>query len=130
MITDRGVYVVIDGAFTDVTEPHIFQKAYNAHSAVNIALSVFNFAAQKKPNDLFSNAFDLLQFSTTAGNPAGTYQFVGAGGFTVPGARNRQVEAISLGLVEVGAEGLDPSEVGHDVLLSMCGVGCWGLIWV
>ncbi|MFN8446382.1 MAG: LamG-like jellyroll fold domain-containing protein [Caldilineaceae bacterium] len=107
VITDRGVYVVIDGAFTDVTEPHIFQKAYNAHSAVNIALSVFNFAAQKKPNDLFSNAFDLLQFSTTAGNPAGTYQFVGAGGFTVPGARNRQVEAISTGELSEALEMAD-----------------------
>ena len=84
-IIDRGVYTIIDGAFTDNTEPHIFQKVFNDHSGAGIPFSVFNFAAQRKPNDLFGNSLDLLRFPTTAANPPGTYQFVGNGGFTIPG---------------------------------------------
>ena len=95
VIIDRGVYTVIDGAFTDVTEPHIFQKVFNDHDAAGIAISVFNFAAERKANDLFSNAFDLLQFSTTAARPAGTYQFVGAGGFTIPTGRSTATKMAS-----------------------------------
>ncbi len=89
LITDRGVYTLIDGGFTDTTEPHIFQKAYNDHNAAGIPLSVYNFAAQNKPNDAFGNAFDLMQFSTTAAQPPGTYQFVGNGGFALPALAQR-----------------------------------------
>lgn len=91
LITDRGVYTILDGGFTDTTEPHIFQKVYNDHSAAGIPISVFNFAAEKKPNDPFGNALDLLQFSTTAAQPPGTYQFVGTGGFTLPPLQGRQL---------------------------------------
>lgn len=91
LITDRGIYTIIDGAFTDTTEPHIFQKVYNAHNAAGIPISIYNYAAQNKPNDLLGNAFELMQFSTTAAQPPGAYQFVGAGGFTLPTAAMRGV---------------------------------------
>ncbi len=84
LITDRGIYTILDGGFTDTTEPHIFQKVFNDHTTAGIPISVFNYAAEKKANDPFGNALDLLQFSTTAAQPPGTYQFVGTGGFNLP----------------------------------------------
>lgn len=97
VIIDRGVYTVIDGAFTDVTEPHIFQKVFNDHNAAGIAFSVFNFAAERKASDPFSNALDLLRFTTTATNPPGIYQFVGAGGFVIPARGRAAAEPVSAG---------------------------------
>lgn len=98
-IIDRGVYTIIDGAFTDNTEPFIFQKVYNDHSAAGIAFSVFNFAATRKPNDLFSNSLELLRFPTTAANPPGTYQFVGNGGFAIPGVASAAAGNASAGVL-------------------------------
>lgn len=96
-IIDRSVYTIIDGAFTDNTEPFIFQKLYNDHNAVGISFSVFNYAATPKQNDLFSNSLELLRFPTTAANPPGTYQFVGNGGFAIPGVAAAAASPVSAG---------------------------------
>ncbi len=89
-IIDRGVYVIIDGTYTDQTDPHIFQKMYNDHSGAGIPASVFNFSANGKPNDLWSNSMDLLRWSSTS--TGGAYQTVGAGGIAIP-ARVTAAEA-------------------------------------
>ena len=89
LITDRSIFVIIDGGFTDQTgDPWVVQKICNAHQAAGIPMSVFNFAPKSKDNDLFSNMVeDNMPFLPTCGQPQGIYRFVGAGGFEIPATR-------------------------------------------
>jgi calcium-activated chloride channel regulator 4 len=86
LITDRSVFVIIDGGFTDQTgEPWVVQKVFNEHQTANIPISIFNFAAQSKDNDIFSNMVpDNMSFPPSCCRPAGVYRFVGQGGFEIP----------------------------------------------
>ncbi len=84
VIIDRGVFVIIDGGYTDQTDPHIFQKVPNQHG--NVPLHVFNYAATPKPNDLFSNSLELMRPFV------GTYTTIGAGGFAIPTAAGAETE--------------------------------------
>ncbi len=65
-IVDRGVYVIIDGTFTDQTEPFIFQKIQTDHRDAGIPFSIFNYSANGKPNDLYTNSMDLMRGTATA----------------------------------------------------------------
>ena len=82
-IVDRGVYVIIDGTFTDQTEPFIFQKIQNDHNNASIPLSIFNYSTNGKPNDLYTNSMDLMR--GTPANTRGIYQTVGPADINIPG---------------------------------------------
>jgi hypothetical protein len=86
VIIDRGVFVIIDGGYTDQTEPHIFQKIGDQHG--QIPLHVFNFAATNKPNDLYGNSLQLMRPFV------GSYTTVSAGGFTIPTAASSRAESV------------------------------------
>lgn len=83
-IVDNGVYIIIDGGYTDATEPFIFQKVGNDYGNAGLQLGIFNFAATAKPNDLYSNSIELLRPFN------GTYRFVGNEDFTLPPVRAGQ----------------------------------------
>ncbi len=76
VIIDRGVFVIIDGGYTDNTEPHIFQKVPDQQG--QIPLHVFNFAATNKPNDLYSNSLELMRPFV------GSYTVVSPDSFNIP----------------------------------------------
>ncbi|MFO7633863.1 MAG: LamG-like jellyroll fold domain-containing protein [Caldilinea sp.] len=76
VIVDRSVFVIIDGGYTDNTEPHIFQKIPDQQG--QIPLHVFNFAATNKPNDLYSNSLELMRPFV------GSYTVVSTVGFNIP----------------------------------------------
>ncbi len=86
VIIDRGVFVIIDGGYTDQTEPHIFQKVPDQHGT--IPLFVFNYAATNKPNDLFSNSLELMRPFV------GGYTTIGADGFTIPTAAGAEQDDV------------------------------------
>ncbi len=85
-IVDRGVYILIDGGYTDQTEPFIFQKVDNDYNNAGLQLGIFNFANATKPNDLYSNSLELLRPSR------GTYRYVGGGAFTLPPLRSAEAQ--------------------------------------
>lgn len=86
VIIDRWVFVIIDGGYTDQTNPHIFQKVPDQHG--NIPLFVFNYAATNKPNDLFSNSLELMRPFV------GGYTTIGADGFTIPTAASAEQDDV------------------------------------
>ena len=92
IIFDRGIFVIIDGGFTDNTNPHIFQKMYNDHHASKIPFSVFNYASAPKAGE-FGNVVDMMSFTTQAQTtPRGVYRYVGDGsGFTIDGVQSAAV---------------------------------------
>jgi hypothetical protein len=85
LIIDRSVFVIIDGGYTDNTEPNIFQKIPDQQG--QIPLHIFNFAATEKPNDLYGNSLELMRPFV------GSYTVVGAGGFNIPGVRSVTIDA-------------------------------------
>lgn len=84
LIIDRSMFMIIDGGFTDNTEPHIFQKVPDQQGG--IPLHIFNFASTNKPNDLYSNALELMRPFV------GSYTVVSPAGLNIPGARAKAEE--------------------------------------
>ncbi|MEZ4833314.1 MAG: choice-of-anchor X domain-containing protein [Caldilineaceae bacterium] len=79
VIIDRSLFMIIDGGYTDNTEPHIFQKVPDQQGG--IPLHIFNFATTNKPNDLYGNSLELMRPFL------GSYTVVSPAALNIPGAR-------------------------------------------
>ena len=83
-IVDRGVYVIIDGTFTDQTEPFIFQKIQTDHrDAGHPPLDLQLLGQRQAQRSLYK-----LHGAACAGRrrrPSGAYQTVGAASINIPG---------------------------------------------
>lgn len=118
IVIDHGIYIIIDGGYTDNTQPVIYQKIITDHTNARIPLSVFNYSAIAKGNDLYSNAITLLAQGPSFMRPRGIYRYVGEGGFTIDGVQSADAKQTDVEVSEL-IDAMEDIDQGQSPILDV-----------